>query len=89
MNVLELKGSIFDLIWGVEDAGMLVKIRELVNEVIDDARGNEDWWNELAPERQARLEKAIYDSDKGINLIPHEQVVAEINQRFKTTTNGK
>ena len=90
MNVLEIKGSIFDLLWGVEDEDTLLKIRELVYGAIDRSRQQgEDWWDELSPEQQARLDKTLEDAGKGQNLLSHEQVMLEIEAKFKTLTNGQ
>lgn len=85
MNVLEIKGSIFDLLWGVEDEEILLKIRELVYGIIDRSRQQgEDWWDELSPEQQARLDRALEDAGEGQNLFPHEQVMQEVEANLKS-----
>ncbi len=85
MNTLELKGSLFDLLWGIEDEETLLKIRNVIYELVSDSlKSKGDWWDELSAEQQVRLRKAIEETERGENLIPHEQVMEEINEKFKT-----
>lgn len=89
MNVLEIKGSIFDLLWGVEDEETLLTIRAMVYGVIDQSKKEgKDWWDELSPEQQAKLDQALEDAENDQNLISHEQAMLEIEAKFKTLTNG-
>ncbi|HFA50796.1 MAG TPA: hypothetical protein ENJ95_17450 [Bacteroidetes bacterium] len=85
MNTLEIKGSLFDLLWSIEDKETLLKIRAAAFELINQKREEKkDWWDELSVEQQARLRKAIEETERGENLIPHEQVMKEIEEKFKT-----
>ena len=76
MNVLEIKGSLFDLLWAVDDLEALLKIRALVSEAIKSARKESpDWWDELTPEQQARLDRAMAEAEKGENMVPHGEAM--------------
>ena len=68
MNVLEIKGSLHDLISQVEDKGMLLKMYEAFQEVLR----FQDTDIELTPAQQVELEKAISESYDEANLIDHE-----------------
>ena len=71
--------------WSIEDKETLLKIRAAAFELINQKREEKkDWWDELSVEQQARLRKAIEETERGENLIPHEQVMKEIEEKFKT-----
>ena len=83
MNVLEIKGSLFDLLWNVDDAQTLLKVREVVLGLLTDARqDNADWWDELTPQQQSRLDNAILDAKSGKNLVSHEVAMAHLDARL-------
>jgi hypothetical protein len=89
MDVLEIKGSLFDLLWAVDDPETLLKIRALVFEAIENARKESpDWWDELTPEQQARLDRAMAEAVKGVNLVPHGEAMRGIEARFKSLRHG-
>lgn len=44
MNTLEIKGSLFDLLWSVEDPQILLKVREVVLELLGKAQSEEADW---------------------------------------------
>ncbi len=84
MNILEIKGSLFDLLWQVDDAETLLKIRKSVAEIIEDAKmDGADWWDELLPEQQVKLERALNDAEKGKNLVSHEKALDQIDYKIK------
>ena len=85
MNTLEVKGSLFDLLWGIEDEETLLKIREVVYSIIEQSIHNQpDWWDELPVAQQERLGKALRDMEQKINITSHEAVIAKIQERIKT-----
>lgn len=89
MNTLEIKGSLFDLLWSVDDPQTLLKVREVVLELLSNARQeNTDWWDELTPQQQSRLDKAIADAKSGKNIVSHETAMAELDARLKRLGNG-
>ena len=73
MNTLELKASIYDVIAQIEDRNFLNEVyTSLINKI---NFGTKDPWDELSPEQQAELDKAIEASMNDKNLIPHEIVM--------------
>jgi len=89
MNILEIKGSLFDLLWSVEDPQTLLKVREVVLELLGKAQSEEaDWWEELSPQQQVRLDKAMADAKAGKNLLSHDTAMAELDKRLQKLTNG-
>lgn len=89
MNTLEIKGSLFDLLWSVEDPQTLLKVREVVLELLSKAQEEEaDWWEELTPQQQSRLDKAMADAKAGKNIVSHEAAMAHFDARLKKLGNG-
>lgn len=89
MNTLEIKGSLFDLLWSVEDPQTLLKVREVVLELLGKAQKEEaDWWEELSPQQQLRLDKAMADAKSGKNLVSHEAAMAKLDERLQKLKNG-
>ncbi len=85
MNTLEIKGSLFDLLWGIEDEETLLKIRNVIYELVTDSlKSKGDWWDELSAEQQERLDRALADARNGKNVIPHEQVVKKFDEKLKS-----
>ena len=83
MNTLEIKGSLFDLLWSVDDPQTLLKVREVVLDLLANAReDNADWWDELTPQQQSRLDNAILDAKAGKNLVSHEVAMAHLDARL-------
>ena len=68
MNVLEIKGSLYDLISKVEDKNLLLRLYDALEEIVK--FNNQDY--ELTPAQQAELEAAIQESFDDANLIDHE-----------------
>ena len=71
MNVLEIKGSLHELISRVEDKSMLLKMFE----AIQDVARFQDTDVELTSAQQAELEAAIAESYDDANLIDHEEAM--------------
>ena len=72
MNVLEIKGSLYDIISKVEDKNLLLRIYDALEDVVK--FNSQD--SELSPTQQAALEAAleaaIQESLDDANLIDHE-----------------
>ena len=89
MNTLEIKGSLFDLLWSVDDPQTLLKVKEVVLDLLANARNdNADWWEELTPQKQSRLDNAILDAKAGKNIVSHEVAMAHLDARLKKLSNG-
>ncbi len=71
MNVLEIKGSLHDIISKVDDKNLLLRIFEAFQEVVI----FQDNDIELTPAQQAQLEKAIEQSYDEPTLIDHEDAM--------------
>ncbi len=85
MNTLELKGTLHEMLAGVTDHEMLLKLKDaFVGIIKPDQKKEIDWWDELTAEQQTQLKRSIEETKRGENLIPHEQVMQEIEEKFKS-----
>ncbi len=76
MNVLELKGSIMNMVAHLESPNDLVRLRELIKDFItspNDYEAYEDNY-ELTPEQEVELEEAIQETYDPQKLTPHSEV---------------
>ena len=71
MNVLEIKGSLHDIISNVDDKSLLLKMFEAFQDIIR----FQDTDNDLTPLQQEQLEVAIKESYDEANLIDHEDAM--------------
>ena len=71
MNVLEIKGSLHDIISKVEDKNLLLKMFDAFQDVIRFQETDAD----LTPDQQKQLEAAIEESYEEANLIDHEEAM--------------
>lgn len=71
MNVLEIKGSLHDIISQVDDKSLLLKMFESYQDIIR----FQDTDGDLTPVQQAELEEAIKQSYDEANLIDHEDAM--------------
>ena len=77
MNVLELKGSIIDMVAHLESPNELTRLRELIKEFIkspSEYEAYEDTY-ELSPEQEAELDEAIHETYDPSKLTPHSEVL--------------
>jgi hypothetical protein len=79
MNELELKAILHERIVGIQTLKCLERVLEAINDIQAE---EEDWWDDLSEEQQARLEKAIAHSRTSSNLISHEDVKKKYAERF-------
>ena len=85
MNILELKGSIINMVAHLESPNELTRLRELVKEFIkspNDYEVYEDTY-ELSPEQEAELEEAIKETYDPTQLTPHSEVVKMMDAWLK------
>ena len=78
MNVLELKGSIFDLISRIESPKSLSRVHELLENFLENFNENPDdadWWDEMTAEQQADLTTSIGETEDPTKWTSHEDVL--------------
>ena len=71
MNVLEIKGSLHDIISKVEDKNLLLKMFDAFQDVLR----FQDTDFQLTDDQQKQLEAAIEESYGEANLIDHEDAM--------------
>ena len=71
MNVLELKGSIFELIARIDNPKSLHRVHEFLEHFNDNS---DDEWDEVPPVHQERILNAYKDSFNSDNWVDHEDV---------------
>ena len=71
MNVLEIKGSLHDIISKVEDKNLLLRMFDAFQDIIR----FQDTELELTDDQQKQLEAAIEESYEEANLIDHEEAM--------------
>jgi hypothetical protein len=85
MNVLELKGSIIDMVAHLESPQELTRLRALIHDFVKspDAYEVYDDNYELSPEQELELDEAIKQSYDPSQLVPHEEVMKTMRQWLK------
>lgn len=73
MSVLELKGSLLEMVSNVQSEETLKKLMLLFKKTVTENEA--DWWNELSPEIQAELETSLAECDDPTKLISHADVM--------------
>jgi predicted transcriptional regulator len=73
----ELKREAMQMLAAVEDAEILARVREILNE--SQELSGAEWWNSLPLEHQARITNGIADIDAG-RVIPHSEVLKRMEQ---------
>ncbi|WP_421977048.1 hypothetical protein [Roseivirga seohaensis] len=76
MNSIQIKQRIHDYIDQANERFLM-----LVNEMID-ADKNQDWWDDLDPNIQASIDRAIAQSEQGKGR-PHSEVMSEIRGKHQ------
>ena len=71
MNVLEIKGSLHDIISKVEDKNLLLKMFDAFQDILR----FQDTDFQLTDDQQKQLEAAIEESYDEANLIDHEDAM--------------
>ena len=76
MNNTQIKQKIHEYVDQADD-----RFLTLIHGMIE-ADKNQDWWNNLPPNLQASIERAIDQSEKGEGR-PHKEVMAEIRAKYQ------
>lgn len=85
MNVLELKGSIFNMVAHIESPKELGRLRTLINDFVkspDEFEAYDDNYS-LTPEQEIELDEAIQQTYDPTQLVPHEEVIKSMRQWLK------
>ena len=57
MNLLALKGRLYEIISRIEDEELLMQLQAVMKEVVEQNVSESDFWDELPSEQQAALEE--------------------------------
>jgi hypothetical protein len=85
MNVLELKGSIVNMVALMESPKELTRLRALINDFVkspDEFEAYDDNFS-LTPEQEIELDEAIQQTYDPTQLVPHEEVIKTMRQWLK------
>lgn len=85
MTELEMKVEIFEIVANAKDQNIVARIFNKVHEALEDMtdENENDWWDELSPTQQKRLEKSIDESYNPENWVSHEVVMKKYEKWFK------
>jgi hypothetical protein len=72
MNNAEMKVEIFEFVTSLKDEQSMSIVYSKIKEAQFEIDNDSDWWDDLSPEQQQRLEKSLEDSYDEKNLIDHE-----------------
>ncbi len=73
MSVLELKGSLLEMVSNIQSEDTLNRLMLLFKKTLQEEEV--DWWDELSPEIQAELETSLAECDDPTKLISHADVM--------------
>ncbi len=81
MNVLELKGSIMNMVAHLDSPTELMRLRELIKDFITSPTDYEDIEDnyKLTPEQEVELDEAIEETYNPQKLTPHSEVKKMMN----------
>jgi hypothetical protein len=85
MNVLELKGSIINMVALMDSPKELTRLRELINDFVkspDEFEAYDDNYA-LTPEQEIELDEAIQQTYDPAQLVPHDEVIKTMRQWLK------
>ena len=85
MNVLELKGSIINMVAHLENPIELSRLRTIINDFVkspDEFEAYDDTYT-LTPEQELELDEAILQTYDPTQLVPHEEVIKSARQWLK------
>jgi hypothetical protein len=85
MNVLELKGSIVNMIALMESPKELTRLRALINDFVkspDEFDAYDDTYT-LTPQQEIDLDEGIQQTYDPTQLVPHEEVIKTMRQWLK------
>jgi predicted transcriptional regulator len=79
MNTIEIKSDLVEIINKINDFELL---KELHSILIKKTSISIDYWDDVPVDVQQEIDSAIKEADRG-ELIPHEQVMQEIRNKYK------
>lgn len=79
MNILELKGEVHEMLVEVKTEESILKIRQVVQQVIEEEEGDISF----SEEHLEQLKLSIAESRLPENQIPYEDIKKEFAQWFK------
>ena len=80
MNLLALKGGLYEIISRVEDEELLMQLQDVIKEAVEQNVSESDFWDELTSEQQTTLEEALHESEQEENLVAHQAVLDKYQQ---------
>jgi hypothetical protein len=83
MKVLELKGSIVEMVARVQDEESLEQIQAFLNDFLEQYDKDKNAESHLSPEQEAELAVAIEESYQPENWVAHEDVMKRVDQWLK------
>lgn len=83
MSVLELKGSLHEMIASIEDEALLSQLQEIIHDFVAQSQEETDFWDELSSEEQKELKAALEESEDERNLVSHEEVMQKYAKWLK------
>ena len=85
MNVLELKGSIMDMVAHLESPNELKRLSEVVKDFIKSPNDYDTYEDnyELTPEQESELDEAIKETYDPSKLSPHSEVLKMMDKWLK------
>lgn len=85
MTALEMKVEILEIVANTKDQETVTRIFDKVHEALEENTENvdTDWWDDLTPAQQIRLEKSIEESYDPKNWVSHEDVIKKYEKWFK------
>ena len=76
MNTTQIRQKIHDYVDQADD-----RLLTLINGMIE-ADKDQDWWDDLNPNLQASIDRALVQSERGEGR-PHEEVMSEIRAKYQ------
>jgi len=76
MNTTQIRQKIHDYVDQADD-----RLLTLINGMIE-ADKDQDWWDDLNPNLQASIDRALAQSERGEGR-PHEEVMNEIRAKYQ------
>jgi hypothetical protein len=85
MTALEMKVEILEIVANTKDQNTVTRIFEKVHEALEEENeeNENDWWDDLTPSQQLRLQTSIDESYDPKNWISHEDVMKKYEKWFK------
>jgi predicted CopG family antitoxin len=83
MNVLALKGEVYEMLVEVRTEKTILKIREFIRQALKEDNKEDDLDISFSKEQNEQLKQAIAESRMPENRIPYEEIKQEFAEWFK------